>query len=112
MYTLISDDAWQHLMQYFEIALLCNSFKVAVFKPGARLVSWNRFRENVGMCVCLYVATPSVLKTIHVKWSLNNQSNKSYCFSMTLAIDITDGRGLSNEARRELLSNKNKVMQC
>ena len=30
---------------------------------------------------------------------------------MTLAIDITDGRGLSNEARRELLPNKNKVMQ-
>ena len=31
---------------------------------------------------------------------------------MTLAIDITDGWGLSNEACPELLPNKNKVMQC
>ena len=29
---------------------------------------------------------------------------------MALAIDITDGRGLSNEARRYLLSKKSKVM--
>ena len=64
------------------------------------------------MCVCACVSAPRLLKTIHVKRSLNNQSNKSYCFSITLAIDITDGRGLSNEARRELLPNKNKVMQC
>ena len=38
--------------------------------------------------------------------------NQSINQSMTLAIDITDGRGLSNEACRELLPNKNKVMQC
>ena len=33
---------------------------------------------------------------------------------MTLAIDIIDGaqRGLSNEARRELLLKKSKVMLC
>ena len=29
---------------------------------------------------------------------------------MALAIDITDGRGLSNETRRELLLKKSKVM--
>ena len=29
---------------------------------------------------------------------------------MALAIDITDGRGLSNEACRELLLKNNKVM--
>ena len=29
---------------------------------------------------------------------------------MALAIDIIDGRGLSNEARRELLLKKSKVM--
>ena len=29
---------------------------------------------------------------------------------MALAIDITNGRGLSNEARRELLLKKSKVM--
>ena len=29
---------------------------------------------------------------------------------MTLAVDITDGRGLSNVVRRWLLSKKNKVM--
>ena len=31
---------------------------------------------------------------------------------MTLTIDLTDGRGLSNEARRELLPNKSKIMPC
>ena len=29
---------------------------------------------------------------------------------MALAIDITDGRGLSNEARRELLLKESKIM--
>ena len=29
---------------------------------------------------------------------------------MTLAIDITDGRGLGNKAHRELLPKKNKAM--
>ena len=56
------------------------------------------------MCACVYVSTPGLLKTIHVKRSMNNQSNKSYCFSVSL-ID-TDGRGLSNEARRKLLPKK------
>ena len=31
-------------------------------------------------------------------------------FIMALAIDITDGRGFSNEARHELLLKKSKVM--
>ena len=31
---------------------------------------------------------------------------------MTLSTDITDGRGLSNEASRELLPNKSKVLPC
>ena len=31
---------------------------------------------------------------------------------MTLTIVIPDGRGLSNKARHELLSNKSKVMPC
>ena len=34
------------------------------------------------MCVC--VSTPQAMKTIHMKWSLNNQSNKSCCFSVCL----------------------------
>ena len=34
----------------------------------------------------------------------------SYVLSKALAIDITDGRGLSNEVRRELLLKKSKVM--
>ena len=51
--------------------------------------------------VCVCVPAPRLLKTFHVKRSLNNQSNKSYCFQflhMTLDIDITDGRGLSDKA--------------
>ena len=67
------------------------------------------------VCVCLHVcvcvSAPQSIKN-HSREILNNQSNKSYYFSMTLAIHITDGRGLGNEARRELLLNKNKVMQC
>ena len=66
------------------------------------------------MCVCVCVSALQAIKnhSREMKPEYCNQSNKSYCFSMTLAIDITDGRGLSNEARHELLPNKNKVMQC
>ena len=41
---------------------------MVIFKPGARLVSWNRFRENVGMrvclcvCVCVCVSAPQAIK--------------------------------------------------
>ena len=31
---------------------------------------------------------------------------------MTVAIDIVDGHGLSNKARRELLLKESKVMLC
>ena len=66
----------------------------------------------VFMCVCVCVSTPKLLKTIHMKWSLNNQLNKFYCFPvlyMTNGIDIANGRGLSNEVHRELLPNKTKI---
>ena len=62
------------------------------------------------MCV-----RPWAIKTIHVKLSLNNQSNKSYCFQFlcnALAIDTIDGQGLSNEVRYELLPKKSKVTLC
>ena len=55
-------------------------------KSGASLVSFIQ----TSVCVC----PPRVLKTIHVKGRLNNQLNKFYCFSMTLAIDTVDGHGL------------------
>ena len=62
------------------------------------------------MCVC--VSAPQAIKNHSREMKPDNLSNKFCCFSMTLAIDITDGQGLSNEARCELLPNKNKVMQC
>ena len=31
-----------------------------IFKPGARLVSWNRFHENVGMRVCVCVRPQAI----------------------------------------------------
>ena len=55
---------------------------------------------------------PGLLKTIHVKGSLNNQPNKSYAFQFlctALAINTVDGRGLSNETRRVLLPKKSEV---
>ena len=61
-------------------------------------------------CACL---SPRLLITIHVKWSLNQASPTAFQFLyVTLAVDITDGQGLSNEARRELLLKKSKVMPC
>ena len=68
------------------------------------------------MRVCVSVCPPpGLLKTIHVKGSLNNQQQKSptaFQYLCTeLAIDTVDGRGLSNEARRVLLPKESKVMQ-
>ena len=42
--------------------------------------------------------------------NLNNQSNKSYCFSISLYSNTINGWGLSNEVCRELLPKKSKVM--
>ena len=65
------------------------------------------------MYVCVRVC-PRLLKTIHVKRSLNitNQTSPTAFFIMALAVDITDGRGLSKEACHELLLKKSKVMPC
>ena len=55
--------------------------------------------------ICISVS--ALFDTIHMKLSLNNQSNKSYCFQllyMILAIDIADGR--SNKVCCELLFKK------
>ena len=50
--------------------------------------------------------THRLLKTIHVELSRN-----SFQFLyMTLAIDITDGHGLSNEVHHEFLPKMNKVL--
>ena len=61
------------------------------------------------------VSAPQPIKIIHMKKDCiaNQQSNKSYCLQflyMAFAIDTIDGRGLSNEARCELLPKKSKVM--
>ena len=49
---------------------------------------------------------PRLLKTICMKMKPENQSNKFQFLCMTLAIDITDRSGLSNEVRREFLPKK------
>ena len=67
-----------------------------IFKPG---VCWPEI-TLVRMSVCLFVYVCVCIRPPgyeNVKWRLNNQSNKSYCFSMALAIDIIDGCGLSNK---------------
>ena len=69
---------------------------------------------KVCVCLCMCVCPlPRLHITIHVKRSPNNQSNKSYTFQfliMTLAVDITDGCGLSNKVCCESLPKKSKVM--
>ena len=65
------------------------------------------------MCVCICVFAPQAIKTIHVKKAriTNQTSPTAFQFlCKALAIDATDGWGLSNEARHELLPNKSKVM--
>ena len=51
------------------------------------------------VCVCLYVSVPqAIMSHLH--------EIKSYCFQflyVTLAVDISDGRDLINEERREFL---------
>ena len=63
------------------------------FKPGARrparawFLNIDMVRTSVCVCVCVCVRVcppPGLLKTIHVKGSLNNQPNKSYCLSVSL----------------------------
>ena len=47
----------------------------------------NHFHADFFLCVCVpcvCVSAPRLLKTIHVKWILNNQLNKLYCFSVSL----------------------------
>ena len=56
-------------------------------------------------CVCVCVSAPEAKSNSSLSLSLTFQS-----LYMALAIDITDGRCLSNEARRELLLKKSKVM--
>ena len=65
------------------------------------------------MCVCV-CPPPRPWITSGVIWTLCDWLNKFCCLSTSssytaLAIDTVDGRGLSNEARRELLPIKSKV---
>ena len=68
------------------------------------------------VCVCLSVCPPAgLLKIIHIKFKevkiTNQTSPTAFQFlCMALAIDIVDGWGLSNVARRVLLQKKSKVM--
>ena len=63
------------------------------------------------VCVCL---PTRLLKIICIKSSMNNQSYKSYCLSVSLCgtcyIDTIVGQGLSNKACHELPPKKSKVM--
>ena len=59
-------------------------------------------QTSVSVCVCV-CPPPRLLKEV-------TSSTAFQFLYMTLAMDITDGWGLSNEARRELLPKKTKVM--
>ena len=62
------------------------------------------------MHVCVF--TPQAIKN-HSRDITNQKSPTAFQFLyMTLTIDITDGQGLSNEARRELLPKKSKAIPC
>ena len=82
-----------------------------VFKLGARrlkrvpgFLKLFLFAKLVCVFVCLCVSA---------SWAIKNHSCGPTAFHflfMTLAIDITDGWGLSNEARHKLLLKKSRVM--
>ena len=56
--------------------------------------------------MCVYVSTPWAIKN-HSRDQTSPTAFQFLC--MALAIDTIDGRGLSNEARCELLPKKSKV---
>ena len=60
-------------------------------------------------CVCVCVYAPEAMnnkwRDIDLSWLVK----QVLVLLMGLAIETVDGRGLSNEARREFLSNKTKV---
>ena len=64
------------------------------------------------MCVCVCVCVcPPPGYSCEMKPELTNQISPAFQFLCTaFAIDTNDGRGLSNEARCELLPKKSKVM--
>ena len=62
----------------------------------------------LSVCVCVHPQAK-----IHVKWSPKTNQTNPIAFQflhMGLAIDITDGRTLSNEAGCELLPKKSKYL--
>ena len=66
--------------------------------------------------VCVYVCLPlTLLKTIHLKQSLNSQSKNFYCFLVSLyciCYQWFDGWGRNKEACHELLAKKGTLMLC
>ena len=62
----------------------------------------------------MYVCPPPrLLKTIHIKGSLNSHQTSTTAFQflcMALAINTVDGQGLSYEVRHVLLPKKSKVI--
>ena len=68
------------------------------------------------MCACMFVCVHRQAIKNHSREMklITNQTSPTafYFLYMTLAIDITDGRGLSNKVHRKLLLKKSKVMQC
>ena len=66
-------------------------------------------RTSVCMCACLCACVRVCVRPPGYSREMNRITNQRSLTAfqflyMTLAIDITDGRGLSNEVRRELLS--------
>ena len=74
------------------------------------LCTWflELFLFGNSVCVFVCVCPPPGYKNCSHEMKSDSQSNKSYCFYITLAIDITDGHGVSNEACHEFLPKKNK----
>ena len=59
------------------------------------------------------VSAPQAIKNLSREMIVNQTSRTAFQFSyMTLAINISDGDGLNNEAHHELLPKKSKVMLC
>ena len=66
----------------------------------------------VSMCVSVCVFVSWAIKNHSREMKITNETSPTafQFFCTALAIDTIDGRGLNNEAHRELLPKKSKVM--
>ena len=103
----IDDEELATFKMFFWLIKLKPTFKYFFLNQASTWFLESAFVREVGMRVSVSVSTPkTILKTVHMKRSMNNHPVAFQFLYRILAIDIIDGQGLSNEAYCELLPKK------